>query len=252
MIGDAERPPLVFLHGAFTAAWVWKEYFLPWFAERGHTVFAPSYRGHGQSDGPEDLHELGINDYVQDILSVIAGLDSPPILIGHSMGGYVALKAAMKRKVRGLVLMSSVPPTGLGGPALTMALFQPSLLWRLTEVQDKGTHMMTLEAVRDALFSGNISRSLLATYMHKAQMESRRATLELYAPATLNPLSLPRVPTMVIGGDMDRLIAPLYVTQTAGMMGTLPHFYHGMGHGLMLEKNWETVAEDILAFVERI
>lgn len=28
--------PLLFIHGAYTAAWCWEEHFLPYFAARGH------------------------------------------------------------------------------------------------------------------------------------------------------------------------------------------------------------------------
>ena len=41
--------PLLFVHGAYTGAWCWDEYFLPYFAERGFEAHAVSLRGHGAS-----------------------------------------------------------------------------------------------------------------------------------------------------------------------------------------------------------
>lgn len=42
--------PLLFVHGAFSAAWIWSEHFLDWFSERGWPVHAVSLRGHGGSE----------------------------------------------------------------------------------------------------------------------------------------------------------------------------------------------------------
>ena len=46
-----DAPPLLFVHGAYCAAWVWEEYFLPWFAQRGWNATAISLEGHGDSRG---------------------------------------------------------------------------------------------------------------------------------------------------------------------------------------------------------
>ena len=65
--------PLLFVHGAYTGAWCWDEYFLPWFAERGFEAHAISLRGHGGTPAPGALDLAGIDDYVAD-LSVRLGL----------------------------------------------------------------------------------------------------------------------------------------------------------------------------------
>lgn len=88
-----DAPPLLFLHGAYVGAWCWQEHFLPWFAAQGYDAWALSLRGHGGSrtDRPRDT--LSIDDYVDDVLRAQERLPAEPILIGHSMGGFVAQKA---------------------------------------------------------------------------------------------------------------------------------------------------------------
>ena len=44
-------PPLLFIHGANSGAWVWEQHFLGDMAERGFEAHALSLRGHGESDG---------------------------------------------------------------------------------------------------------------------------------------------------------------------------------------------------------
>ena len=105
--------PLLFVHGAFAGAWVWDEHFLPWFAAQGYSAHAVSLRGHGGSAGHERIDWYSIHDYVEDVAEVVADLAAAPVLIGHSMGGFVVQKYLERHAVPAAVLMCSVPPQGL-------------------------------------------------------------------------------------------------------------------------------------------
>ena len=82
-----DPPPILFVHGSYCAAWIWAEKFMPYFAEQGFSCAAVSLRGHGGSEGL--LSWASLADYVDDVTSAVAQMDSPPILVGHSMGGLV-------------------------------------------------------------------------------------------------------------------------------------------------------------------
>lgn len=245
------RPPLVFLHGAFAGAWVWAEGFLPWFARRGYQAYALSFRGHGESAESDNLHAFGIADYLEDLRRLLRELDEPPVLIGHSMGGYVVQKALLEFDLPAYVLMASVPPTGLMGPAITMAWSRPWLLGRLYEIQSQGTHPASLGILREAVFWNHVPERLAASYVRRAQNESRRATLDLYWPAVMNVAPLRRSPALVVGARRDRLISALHVQQTAALVGAWPHLFADMGHAMMLEPGWESVAQRIHEFLAR-
>lgn len=243
------QPSLVFLHGAFAGAWVWADGFLPWFARRGYPVYALSFRGHGESDELENLHDLGIEDYLEDLRTLMGRLDEPPVLIGHSMGGYVVQKALLEFDLPAYVLMASVPPTGLMGPAVTMSWCEPWLLRRLFEIQSQGGHVASPDTLREAVFWNDVPKRLAASYLARVQNESRRATLDLYWPAVLNVARLRRIPALVVGASQDRLISPMHVQQTAALVGATPHLFADMGHAMMLEPGWENVAERIHEFL---
>src|SRR5262245_13015859 len=97
-----EHPePLLFVHGAWHAAWCW-EYFLDFFAERGYLALALSLRGHGGSATPKRLRGCSLADYVDDVESVAATLPAKPVVIGHSLDGFVVqkyLETTMRRRV---------------------------------------------------------------------------------------------------------------------------------------------------------
>ncbi|MGQ7844068.1 alpha/beta fold hydrolase [Granulosicoccus sp. 3-233] len=67
------------------------------------------YRGHGESEG--STHELTLSDWLEDTLNVLDSLDGPVLLVGSSMGGWLATLAALRRpdKVTGLLLLAAAP-----------------------------------------------------------------------------------------------------------------------------------------------
>jgi pimeloyl-ACP methyl ester carboxylesterase len=85
-------PPLLFVHGAWHGAWCWDEHFLGYFSKRGFSAHAVSLRGHGESEGKERLRSVRLSDFVEDLTQTVDSLPATPILIGHSMGGFVVQK----------------------------------------------------------------------------------------------------------------------------------------------------------------
>jgi pimeloyl-ACP methyl ester carboxylesterase len=109
MVGG-EGAPILFLHG-IGLTWKWWKPVLGWFAER-HTVAAIDLPGFGRSSPmygrprPEQYADL--------VESVIATLGmGPTVVVGHSLGGYVAVNAAFEG-ARGLRAVALLAPAGFG------------------------------------------------------------------------------------------------------------------------------------------
>jgi pimeloyl-ACP methyl ester carboxylesterase len=56
-----------------------------------------------------------MGDYLDDVQSATDSLGSQPVLIGHSMGGFIVQKYLAKRRAPAAVLMASIPPQGVLG-----------------------------------------------------------------------------------------------------------------------------------------
>src|SRR5262249_45915712 len=110
---EAHPVPLLFVHGALHGAWCWDEHFLDYFAERGYACYALSLRGHGASPGVERLRRTGIQGYVADVAELTAQLPTQPVLVGHSMGGFVIQKYLERHTAAGTVLVAPIPPNGV-------------------------------------------------------------------------------------------------------------------------------------------
>lgn len=245
--GMAEKPvPLLFLHGAFAGAWCWVDRFLPYFAIRGYRCIAPSFRGHGGSGGVRTLDRYGIADYVADVSSVVEDLQTPPVLIGHSMGGFVAMKYAEENPISGLALLSSVPPAGLVGPSLSLALFNPFLLFEIGLAQTGNRDALTLDGLKTALFSNRVPDELVAKYLPMMGGESMRAVTELHGAVTARPDRIKgRMPTLVLGAKEDGLIPPAYTRSIARQLGVQATILDESGHGMMLDDSWERASQAI-------
>ncbi|WP_055665106.1 alpha/beta fold hydrolase [Desnuesiella massiliensis] len=99
------RPPLLFVHGAYTGSWMWSKY-IPHFVNKGFTCYVMNLRSHYKSR-VMDMTRISFEDYLDDIKVIIAECCEPPIVIGFSMGGILCQKIAEKVKLAGLVLVDT-------------------------------------------------------------------------------------------------------------------------------------------------
>jgi pimeloyl-ACP methyl ester carboxylesterase len=101
--------PIVFLHGMGTSAATWSRCME--LLEDRFTVVAPDLLGHGDSPVPDDPAEYTRDRTLEDVDDIVAELVEPPVLVGHSLGGYLALAYAATRPdaVRGIVVLNTGP-----------------------------------------------------------------------------------------------------------------------------------------------
>jgi pimeloyl-ACP methyl ester carboxylesterase len=81
-----------------------------WANQAGHGFLAFDYSGHGQSEGA--FEDGTVSQWRADALAAIdAQTDGPLVLVGSSMGGWMALLCALARpeRVKGLVLIAPAP-----------------------------------------------------------------------------------------------------------------------------------------------
>jgi pimeloyl-ACP methyl ester carboxylesterase len=81
-----------------------------WARRNGRAFLRLDYSGHGQSAGT--FEEGAIGDWAADAQAVIAAAtEGPQILVGSSMGGWIALLCvkAMPQRVAGLVTVAAAP-----------------------------------------------------------------------------------------------------------------------------------------------
>ncbi len=250
--GCGNKPPLLFVHGAFAGAWCWDEHFLPYLASQGYPAYALSLRGHGNSQG--HLYTASLADYVDDVANVVdsLGLEQAPVLIGHSMGGMVVQKYIERYPVQAAVLMNSVPPNGLACSIMYMSLTDPLLLHQLSLMQNISPLFASPDAMRRALFSPGFPEEKLARFFENAQGESARISLDLLGWDLPNPFNRPKVNMLVLGAEDDAFFPPSIVKLTATAYQAQVHIFEHIAHAMMLEEDWQKVANYLVNWLDAV
>lgn len=246
--GVARRPhPLLFVHGAFAGAWCYRPHFLPWFAARGWAGRAFSLRGHGASSGHESLATASVEDYLADLAVMVArtteAAGAPPVLVGHSMGGFLVQQHLARHPASGagMILLASVPPSGLWGPNLHLLAADPWLLANLGMVQMAGPEAALPSVVARALFPPGTDPAVAAPWLARLGAESRRAPLEMLSWPAPDPQLLADIPRLVLGGGEDSFVSSRMVKATAAYYNCAHQVFARTGHALMLTPGWQDV-----------
>jgi pimeloyl-ACP methyl ester carboxylesterase len=109
--GDPGDPPVVLLHGGGQTRHSWGTT-LGAVADRGWHAYAVDLRGHGESDWAPD-GDYTLDAFAGDVLEISDAFDTPPVLVGASLGGIASLAAIGEhpdqRVARALVLVDVAP-----------------------------------------------------------------------------------------------------------------------------------------------
>lgn len=99
--------PIILLHGQGEFALTWMRVFSD--LVTSHKIIVPDLPGHGASAMPADsLNAERVMDWLNDLIEQTC--DTPPVLVGHLLGGAIALRYAAKyrSKISKLVLVDSM------------------------------------------------------------------------------------------------------------------------------------------------
>ena len=109
--GGPGDPPVVLLHGGGQTRHSWGTT-LGAVADRGWHAYAVDLRGHGESDWAPD-GDYTLDAFAGDVLEISDAFDTPPVLVGASLGGIASLAAigehTDQRVARALVLVDVAP-----------------------------------------------------------------------------------------------------------------------------------------------
>ncbi|MCP3866801.1 MAG: alpha/beta hydrolase [Gammaproteobacteria bacterium] len=239
-----DAPPLLFVHGAYVGGWCWAENFLPYFASLGYHVSAIdlSRNGHG-------LATASLSDYLNAIEASIGELGEQPVLIGHSMGGYLVQQFLARQPIKAAVLMASVPPQGLLPTAAWLTFTNPQLLIQMHVMQWLGPKtvfsLYGIEGGRRPLFSPHLPDEKVVDYASKTRTESPLAVFEMSLPIFSWQSHPDPAEVLVMGAKLDTLIPASAIHATAGAFDTESVFVPETGHAIMLDHYWVEAANVI-------
>ncbi len=113
--GVSNGRTIVLVHGSWGSSAMWMLY-REALAVAGFRVVLLDLRGHGKSGG--DIAGATMADYVADVAQVVSehAPSSAPVIVGHSMGGLVALMYAAVHGAQAVVAIDPSPSAEVQGP----------------------------------------------------------------------------------------------------------------------------------------
>jgi pimeloyl-ACP methyl ester carboxylesterase len=243
----SRRKPLLFVHGELGGSWLW-ERFLGYFAGRGWEGHALNLQNHHWSK-VADPTELSFETYTEDVVAALERLGPATVVIGHGMGGLLALKAAERMSIAGLILISSELPRDLRVPARSHELrdvpdvYGNSVLgWAtLPEKLQRDDRDLTMDDVLRV-------QHLLGQKPH----ESGAARRQMLQGVSVDRRPLADIPKLVVGGGLDRIVPLESSEQLATWLGAEYEPFGAHSHyGLVIgEHSHQQVAEAIRVFLD--
>jgi pimeloyl-ACP methyl ester carboxylesterase len=238
-------PPILFVHGAWQAAWCWNEFFLDYFAANGYAAHALSFRAHGGSEGRAQLHLCRIRHYVEDVAAVAAALPSSPILVGHSMGGFVVQKFLETRSSPAAFLLASIPPSGARSTYARLMRNRPLDVLRANATFSLWPIISDPNRAHRLLFSAAMSRDDVVRHHRLLQDESMLGALDCLALERVAASEV-RSPIHVMGAADDAIVTGREIKATARAHGVEPEVFDNVAHEMMLDPNWRIVADSMI------
>jgi len=243
----SRRKPLLFVHGELGGSWAW-ERFLGYFAGRGWEGHALNLRNHHWSQ-TADPAELSFESFVDDVGAAMDRLGPNAVVVGHGMGGLLALKAAERHPLSGLILLASELPGEVRAPTPgheireIPELYGPSMVGWATLPE-------RLQRDRPDLTLADVLR--IQHLMGQKPHESGRARRTMLRGVHVNPATVAEVPRLVVSAGLVPAVTAEASERLAEWLGAeYEPFGAHSDYGLILgEQSYQQVADTIRGFLE--
>ena len=246
-------PALLLIAGWGSSGLSWETSLLESLAQN-HQVIALDNRGTGRSDKPRDDYSISL--LAEDCIAVLndAQVEHAHIL-GASMGGLIAQELVLNYQQRVSSMILCCTSCGWRNQIPESQLtFAQTLLGGLGFVNREERLKMRMELLFSKSF---VEREWQRLYEHWMRLSKyptpvyafRNQWEALRKYDCCNRLSEVRVPTLIMGGDLDRLNPVQRLTELSERInGSQLQIFPGLGHGFIVEAR-EEVQSRILAFL---
>jgi pimeloyl-ACP methyl ester carboxylesterase len=246
--GDRDAQPLLLIHGVAGSSGAWDP--LIGHLARRYRVIAPDLLGHGESDKPRTDYSLGA--FAVMLRDFLDALDIPSAtLVGHSLGGGIALQMAAQHRdyCRRLVLVNSgglgtdvslplrllaAPGAELLLPVITSrpALYLGWTVWpRLTTSGMERARAQERREKYSALADPQVRQAILRTLRSVVDIRGQTVCALERLPDIVGDL-----PTLIVAGAQDRVIPPAHAQAAHAVLpGSRLEILDGAGHHPQLD-----------------
>ncbi len=216
--------PLILVHGLWCRAAIWRK-FMGYLAHRGWTCHAINLRGHGDAPGYKQIATVRFGDYLSDVEQAIGLCDAAPIVVGHDLGGLLAL-ACPSGSARAVVALAPLAPRAIGGTV------HPLLAgWRVRLATWRSRPLSPPRGKVGAEYFAMAAPGGVCADSIRVACELNDEAFELRAG--------PARPTLVMAGEGDHFCPPRAVERLARHVGAHFQTVERSHHAMPWEVGWE-------------
>lgn len=234
--------PILMQHGMWHGAWCWAEW-QAILAEQGWESHAISLPGHGASPATKSVRFSTMGDYLSVLKQEIERLPRRPVLMGHSMGGAL-VQWYLKKVVDDLpavVLVAAWTAHSTWGDGTLLHLKRDPVGFTLV-----GLTLSTQPLVRNAERAASMLITEGAIHspeeLHGKLCEESALVLNQHNPPLWRPLRDLKTPILWLGAELDAVVSLKGAQRSAEFYGAEFQLIEGVGHNLMMEKNFRETA----------
>lgn len=230
--------PIIFQHGAWHGAWCW-QWWQEVFAEWGWVSHAHSLPSHGKSATKRNIRLCTLGYYRDALAEQINRLDTPPVVIGHSMGGAITQwYLSHTGDLPAAVLLASMP---LYDTVLRYIIADPLGMLMASLVLQAKPLVRSPERVKHLFLSDNAMMSPEALY-ESLGAESLIVPLQLN-PVSWHPKKNPDTPMLVMSAENDTIFTTEEQEALAKHYGADYYLIENTAHNAMMEQNYRETAQ---------
>lgn len=248
---QADEPPLLFIHGYQMGAWIFEDNYLPFFQEKGYDVFAVNLRGHGWSEGAEDIERATLDEYYADLERAVAYVQAEtgqlPVLVGFSMGAVLTQRYIEQNQPHAAILL------GMGNPRFGLPSFKN---WSRQYAGEHGpTDLTALQQAPNfqrALFFQDDEqpkgyKKYITKLVTQAGSQAIWADLENYTPQAAKSTRV-----LIVAGEQDPFTPSAALKYVHNLYDAQILILENTRHGVPVGENWKKGAKGILQFLRQL
>ncbi|HEY4689464.1 MAG TPA: alpha/beta hydrolase [Anaerolineae bacterium] len=226
--------PVILLHGWINSWGVWQDEMIH-LAEHGHKVYALDFWGFGES-AKSKTPPFRVASYVEmvDQFMDTLGIRCAPVL-GHSMGGTVALRLALDKPER--VTRVAAIGSPINGSSLNFFLKLAGINW-VAHVVWRAPTLLRLVIVMNTWGDSERVRKMILRDVEKTSLESFfRSIGDLHYTDLRQPLHKLAIPALGVYGKSDNIVNPNQARVLAdSVSGATVHLMNRSRHFVMLDE----------------
>jgi acylglycerol lipase len=222
------------------------------FVAEGYAAYAIEHRGHGRSEGPRALIDR-LDNAVADLDSLVSLVaqrhpESQLFLLGHSMGGAIAVRYAVLHGDRLAGLLLSGPLA-----ALEAAPAMQRVVARVLSVVTPGLPIVAIDATLVSRDPEVVQAYVSDPLVYHGKLPARTVTeLAAAIDAFADQVPAITVPTLIMYGTADGLCPPsgsIMLSERIGAEDITLKAYDGLYHEILNEPEQEQVLDDMCAWL---